>query len=106
LENTAVKTFAREYWKKSAVRYNKAHQSEREHTSWKELLKALLGPAGGLEVLDVGTGTGVIALALAAAGQRVTALDLTAEMVEKAKANAGRWGLVVDACFGGEDRRR
>ncbi|MCL0047415.1 class I SAM-dependent methyltransferase, partial [Thermodesulfovibrionales bacterium] len=104
MESTAVKTFAREYWKKSAGRYNKAHQSEREHASWKELLKTLLGPAGGLEVLDVGTGTGVIALALAAAGQRVTALDLTAEMVEKAKANAKRRGLVVDFRVGDAEK--
>jgi len=104
LESTAVKGLVREYWKKSAVRYNKAHQSEREHGSWKELLKTILGPAGGLKVLDVGTGTGVIALALAAAGQQVTALDLTAEMVEKAKANAERRGLVVDFRIGDAEK--
>ncbi len=104
MKDTAVKALTREYWKKSAVRYNKAHQSEREHNSWKEFLKTLLGPAGGLEVLDVGTGTGVIALALAATGQRVTALDLTEEMVEKAKVNAERRGLAIDFRIGDAEK--
>ncbi|MCL0096289.1 methyltransferase domain-containing protein [Thermodesulfovibrionales bacterium] len=104
MESTAVKTVVREYWKESAERYDKFHQSEREHASWKELLRMVLGPAGGLKVLDVGTGTGVIALALAAAGQRVTALDLTAEMVEKAKANAERRGLAVDFRIGDAEK--
>jgi len=104
LESTTVKAAIREYWEKSAKRYDKAHQSEREHTSWKELLKTLLGGATGLEVLDIGTGTGVIALALAAAGHQVIALDLTAEMVEKAKVNAGRRGLVIDFRIGDAEK--
>ena len=100
MESTAVKAFAKEYWEKSAVRYNKAHQLEREHASWKEFLKTIIPPEAGLEVLDVGTGTGAIALPLAATGHKVTALDLTAEMVEKAKVNAGRRGLTIDFRIG------
>lgn len=104
LKNTAVKTATMKYWQESAVRYNKAHQSEREHISWKEFFATLLGPAAGLEVLDVGTGTGVVALALAAAGHKVTALDLTAEMLEKAKANAVRRDLSVDFKIGDAEK--
>jgi len=100
LENATVKTLVREYWKKSALRYDKVHQSEWEHTVWKELIKTLLGQAGGLKVLDVGTGTGAIALPLADAGHIVTALDLTTEMLEKAKANAQQQGLTIDFKIG------
>lgn len=51
--------------KESAVRYNKAHQSEWEHASWKEFLRTVLGPASGLEVLDVGAGTGASTIPIA-----------------------------------------
>ncbi len=104
LKDEAIKKTTREYWKKSAERYNKAHQSEREHALWKELFKTLLGPAAALEVLDVGTGTGVIAMALAAAGQQVTALDLTEEMVEKAETNAERHGLAINFRIGDAEK--
>lgn len=42
----------------------------------------------GETVLDVGTGTGVVALTAARAGAKVTALDLTPELLEQARENA------------------
>jgi len=42
----------------------------------------------GEAVLDVGTGTGVVAITAARAGARVTALDLTPELLEHARENA------------------
>jgi release factor glutamine methyltransferase len=49
-------------------------------------------------VLDVGTGTGAIALAIAdeVPGARVTAVDLSPGALELARENAGRTGLDVD----------
>jgi ubiquinone/menaquinone biosynthesis C-methylase UbiE len=44
--------------------------------------------ARGNEVLDVGCGTGVLALTAARLGARVTGLDLTPELVARAKENA------------------
>jgi SAM-dependent methyltransferase len=41
----------------------------------------------GQTVLDVGTGTGVVALTAARAGAKVTALDLTPELLEQAREN-------------------
>lgn len=42
----------------------------------------------GERVLDVGTGTGVVAITAARAGAKVTGLDLTPELVEQARASA------------------
>jgi SAM-dependent methyltransferase len=42
----------------------------------------------GQTVLDVGTGTGVVAITAARAGARVTALDLTPELLAQARENA------------------
>lgn len=49
----------------------------------------LLGSVDGLSVLDVGCGTGRHALRLAATGAKVTALDFSDGMLEKAKTKPG-----------------
>jgi SAM-dependent methyltransferase len=46
------------------------------------------GIDAGEAVLDVGTGTGVVAITAARAGARVTALDLTPELLEQARENS------------------
>jgi SAM-dependent methyltransferase len=50
----------------------------------------------GLEVLDVATGTGNIALRAAAAGCSVVGLDLTPELFGAARRRAERLGVTVD----------
>ncbi|HEY0266656.1 MAG TPA: class I SAM-dependent methyltransferase [Rhizomicrobium sp.] len=49
--------------------------------------------APGETVLDVGTGTGVVAVTAARAGAAVTGLDLTPELLAEARANARIAGL-------------
>ena len=51
--------------------------------------------AAGKEVLDVGCGTGVLALTAARLGAKVTGLDLTPELVDRAKENAALMKLEV-----------
>jgi len=51
------------------------------------------GIKGGEKVLDVGTGTGVVAITAARAGAHVTGLDLTPELLEKAKLSAALAGV-------------
>ena len=55
---------------------------------WKARLVALAPPEGG-RALDLASGTGDIAFALAARGWRVAALDLTHRMLQLARAKAG-----------------
>lgn len=50
----------------------------------------------GHSVLDVGCGTGVVAVTAARAGAHVTGLDLTAALLEKARENARLAGVSID----------
>jgi SAM-dependent methyltransferase len=51
---------------------------------------------GGQRVLDVACGTGVVALAAARTGARVSGLDLTPELIARARENASIAGTEID----------
>jgi demethylmenaquinone methyltransferase/2-methoxy-6-polyprenyl-1,4-benzoquinol methylase len=57
---------------------------------WKERLIDLAAPRQAARALDLATGTGDIAFALAARGARVVGLDITARMIELARAKPVR----------------
>src|SRR5262252_8462748 len=60
-------------------------------------LLAALGIGGpGQRVLDLGTGTGLVARALARRGARVCGTDIAANQVEAARSAAAREGLDVE----------
>lgn len=61
---------------------------------WKRRLVALAAPRPGARALDLATGTGDIAFALAARGSRVVGLDITYRMIELARGKVAR-GLAV-----------
>ena len=65
-------------------------------------LVAFAGVGAGEAVLDVGTGTGVVAISAARAGARVTALDLSPELLEQAREN-GRIAQHEDIVWVGGD---
>jgi 2-polyprenyl-3-methyl-5-hydroxy-6-metoxy-1,4-benzoquinol methylase len=76
-----------------------------EWVAWRRLLAAILGdPAHAevprLRVLDVGTGTGVIALLVAELGHAVTGIDLSEGMLAEARRKAAAAGLAVDLRLG------
>ena len=53
------------------------------------LVEELLGDVRGLEILDLGCGTGRHSIRMAAAGARVTAVDFSSGMLEQAREKAG-----------------
>ncbi len=59
------------------------------------LLVDALAPAGGVSIVDVGTGTGRAAIALARRGAAVIGLDASEEMLDVARARAGDAGVDV-----------
>jgi SAM-dependent methyltransferase len=62
------------------------------------------GIAPGQKVLDVGCGTGVVAITAARAGAVVSALDLTPALLEEARANAALAGVTVEWTEGDAER--
>jgi len=59
------------------------------------VIASFLAPVQGRTILDVGTGTGRAALALATRGARVTGVDASAEMLTVAERRAESAGLAV-----------
>src|SRR5258705_5413618 len=54
------------------------------------------GPRAGQRVVDVACGTGVVAVSAARSGARVTGLDLTPELLERARENARIAGVEIE----------
>ena len=59
---------------------------------WKRQVVSLAAPAPGLRALDLATGTGDIAFALAGRGADVVGLDITLRMIQIASGKIGRDG--------------
>ena len=70
-----------------------------EAACWRRVLEATL-PLAPARVLDAGAGTGSIALLAAELGHRVTAVDLSAGMLEHARRKAAERGLDVTFVHG------
>jgi len=67
-------------------------------------IAAFLAPLEGRRILDVGTGTGRAAIALARRGALVTGVDASAEMLEVARRRAGEAGAAVSFVRGDAHR--
>lgn len=65
--------------------------------AWSEVLAEKL-PEGTLQVLDVGTGAGFLAILLTKLGHKVTGVDMSGEMLHQAKQNALAAGCSVEFC--------
>ncbi len=89
--NHAVQETMNDYWTERSVPYDEYQQrSERKAldlAGWQRTFSNALGDAP-LDVLDVGTGSGYVACALAELGHHVTGIDLSAGMLERARLHA------------------
>ena len=99
----------REFWDADAATYDgsTSHhpQTALELAAWSAALERLLPPAPA-RVLDVGAGTGFLSLLAAALGHRVTALDLSAQMLERLREKAAAQGLDVHTLEGAAEAAR
>jgi Methylase involved in ubiquinone/menaquinone biosynthesis len=73
---------------------------EEERAVWKQIFESSLSSSKHLNVLDVGTGAGFLALLFAEMGHKVTGIDLSLGMLEKAKHNAQNMGLDIEFSHG------
>jgi SAM-dependent methyltransferase len=67
---------------------------------WRELAERTAGPGGASRVLDLGCGTGRVSLDLAAAGHRVTGLDLDPRFTGELRRRAAAQNLTAGAVVG------
>jgi demethylmenaquinone methyltransferase/2-methoxy-6-polyprenyl-1,4-benzoquinol methylase len=73
---------------------------------WRQSAVSRLGPVAGARVLDVCTGTGDLAFALAQGGARVLGLDFTPELLSRAEAKRARCDPNARTDFGLADALR
>ncbi|HEV7147142.1 MAG TPA: class I SAM-dependent methyltransferase [Pedococcus sp.] len=89
----------REYWDDQAAEYD----SYPDHglldsdvrAAWKDLLRTWL-PTRPSAVVDLACGTGTMSVLMAELGHRVRAVDLSGEMVARARAKAAPYGSAVE----------
>lgn len=95
-----VKSQIREWWNNAEHNYDAiaAHgvHSETEKENWKEAITQLLGTENKLKILDMGTGTGFLALLLAEMGYEVTGADWAESKLDKAKEKMKKAGSSVN----------
>lgn len=98
LTPTQIKETVRRHWNGRAAGFDAAPNhgvhSEAQRAAWLDRLRRWAGPAPR-DVLDVGCGTGFLALLVAALGHRVVGVDAAEAMLAEAKAKAEREQLLV-----------
>ncbi len=101
LDHATLKRTVREYWcwRSATFDVRAAQQPE-----WWDIFQLAVGRDRTCRILDVGTGTGFLALGLAKAGHRVTGIDLSAGMVARARLNAARNDLGIDLLVADAER--
>lgn len=95
------------YWSRDAKSYERAVRStlitKSARNSWQELFSEALGE-GKFNILDVGTGPGIVAIMLAELGHNVIGVDFSEEMLDTARENASNFNLDVKFRKGDAER--
>ena len=88
----------RQHWNERSPEYRKQYHThlDEEIKLMQNYFKEYLPKKTPLKVLDIGTGLGIQAITFAELGHQVTALDLSEEMLARAKKGAASRGLSID----------
>lgn len=85
------------YWDWRSLTYPwDADKSETIAETWETQLAHLLSGLPGRRAIDMGTGTGQFAVYLARLGFRVTGIDISEKMIQKAREHAELFNLEID----------
>ena len=107
MKTNELTTANAQYWNGRAATYsdvNKWELAGESHDSWKSVIGACIGShyadraPGEISVLDVGCGPGFFAVILTELGYKVTAVDLSDEMLAEARLNAGALADSIRFC--------
>ena len=98
-----TKNIIKDYWneRSSTFDLSPGHviASRKEKEAWKSLLRKKIGGDTG-EILDIGAGTGFLSIMLAELGYRVVGIDISEEMMERAKKKAVDRGVEAEFKLG------
>jgi ubiquinone/menaquinone biosynthesis C-methylase UbiE len=96
-----IKPAIRKYWNwRSASFGYDADKSVAIARQWQRVVNGLVADVAGKRALDIGTGTGQLAIYLAHAGFSVTAVDISEEMIFRAGQYAASHNLGIDFQIG------
>lgn len=86
------------YWKDRSQSYSEQNRAQIESDKrevWANLILSNAPKQDSLRILDIGTGPGFFAVILAQKGHQVTAVDISADMLQKARENARLYGVEI-----------
>ncbi|WP_457591779.1 methyltransferase domain-containing protein [Geoglobus sp.] len=89
-----VKDRVREYWDRRSSDYDRSPGHSGLEDLWKDVLRTVFERR--MRILDIGTGTGFLAILLAELGHDVTGIDISEGMLSVARRKAEERGLEID----------
>lgn len=102
-DDAAAKQLVQQHWDRRAATFDDEPQhgihTDEQRDRWLEVLAEWTGETPR-QVLDVGCGTGVVSLLLAALGHDVTGVDVAPGMLAEARSKAAAAGQPIEFCRG------